>query len=381
MSFRLYFDFAAATPLDPEVEKAIESYKFLYANPSAKYSSGREAKKKLESFRKQIAKSINCNHEEIIFTSSSTESNNLALFGICNNIDSGRIISIRTEHPSVYEPLIQLQQKGYKIDWCEIDKYGRVDLDHLASLIKPDTILVTIQCANSMTGTIQPISKISSIITQAKKDNKSIPVLHVDATGAQPSIHIAVDRLGADLITLSSSKIYGPACALLYVKRGTDLKPLIFGGKQEHGLRAGTENMQSIAGFAFAMQILDRRRKQDAINYQKLYHYFINEISKNTDFVTFGHPKERVYNVANIAFDNINGEDLVAYLDAMGVEVSTGAACLANNEKPTRILLAMGAEESIAQGSLRISFGRETTIQDIDMLVKSLQTIIKKLRK
>lgn len=381
MTPRLYFDYAAATPLDEQVTKVMDDHRSSYSNPSARYASARESKKILDQSRKQIAILLNSNKDEIVFTHSSTESNNLALFGVCHNFDSGRIISIRTEHPSVYEPLVQLQEEGYQIDWCDIDKYGRVDLNHLSSLIKPDTILVTIQYANSMTGTIQPVSKISSIINQARKDSNASTVFHVDATGAQPSSHIAVDRLGADLITLSSSKIYGPACALLYVKRGTNLKPLIYGGKQEYGLRAGTEDIRSIVGFASAMQILDSRCKQDATNYEKLYRHFIDGLSKKTDFVTFGHPKERIYNVANIAFDNINGEDLVAYLDAMGVEVSTGAACLANNEKPTRILLAMGVDESLAQGSLRISFGRETTIQDVDILIESLHSTVNKLRK
>jgi len=380
MKTRLYFDYAAATPLDEQVAKIMADYRVNYANPSAHYASARESKKILDKSRKQIAILLNSNKDEIVFTHSSTESNNLALFGVCHNYDSGRIISIRTEHPSVYEPLVQLQKEGYKIDWCDIDKHGRVDLNHLSSLIKPDTVLVTIQYTNSMTGTLQPISKISSIIGKTKSDIDTNPVFHVDATGAQPSIHVAVDRLGADLITLSSSKIYGPSCGLLYVKRGTKLKPLIYGGKQEFGLRAGTEDITNIVGFASAMQILDGRCKHDSTNYQKLYHHFVDELSKKTRFVIFGHPKERIYNVVNIAFHNINGEDLVAYLDAKGIEVSTGAACLANNEKPTRILLAMEVEESLAQGSLRISFGRETSIQDIDTLIDTLYTTVNKLR-
>lgn len=380
MSSRSYFDYAAATPLDDEVAKAIDDHRSLYANPSAKYSSAREAKKKLEFFRKQVATSLNCNKDEIVFTGSATESNNLAIFGIAKSFSKGRIISIGTEHPSVYEPLMQLKKDGFKIDWCTIDKYGRIDLEALKSLIRPDTILITIQYASSTIGTIQPVSKIHQLIEDVKSQGLAKPIFHIDATGAQPSIHLSVDRLGADLMTISSTKIYGPSSALLYVRRSTHLEPLLYGGKQEFGLRAGTQDLPAIAGFAKAIEILDDRRKQDVLHYQKLYNYFMQKLSEKLEFSVFGHPRDRIYNVANIAFEKINGEDLVAYLDAAGIEVSTGAACLANNEKPTRILLAMGVDESIAQGSLRISFGRETTTKDVDILINSLHTTVKKLR-
>lgn len=380
MSSRLYFDYAAATPLDDAAVKAIDSHRSLYANPSAKYSSAREAKKKLEYFRKQIAVSLNCNKDEIVFTSSATESNNLAIFGVAKNFDQGRIISIGTEHPSVYEPLMQLKKDGFTIDWCSIDKYGRIDLENLRSLIKPDTVLITIQYASSTIGTIQPVSKISQMIEDIKQQGLAHPTLHIDATGAQSSIHLSVDRLGVELMTISSTKIYGPSCALLYVRRGTDLKPLMYGGKQELGLRAGTQDLPAIAGFAAAIEALESRRKQDVVHYQNLYNYFIQKLSEKLDFSVFGHPRDRIYNVANIAFDNINGEDLVAYLDTLDIEVATGAACLAAGEKPTRILLALGVEESLAQGSLRISFGRSTDTKEIDMLVEALHSSVNKLR-
>ena len=317
--------------------------------------------------------SLNVNSDEIVFTSSATESNNLAIFGTCKNFKSGRIISTRTEHPSVYEPLLRLQKEGYTIDWCNVDKFGRIDLDHLSRLIKPDTVLVSLQYANSTIGTIQPISKIASLLDSIHQERSSRPTLHIDATGAQMSLSLAVDRLGVDLITLSSSKIYGPTgSGLLYIKRGTSIEPTIYGGKQEFGLRAGTENLVAIAGFAKAVEILDTRRKQDNIHFQKLYDYFIQKLSDKVSFVQFGHPKDRIHNVINIAFKGINGEDLVAYLDSMGIEVGTGAACLVAGEKPSRVLLAIGVKESIAQGSLRISFGRETNIKDIDILIQGI---------
>ena len=381
MKARLYLDYAAATPLDDEVRQAIDSHKEYYANPSAKYSSARESKKVLESLRKQIAACYNCSKSELIFTSSSTESNNLAIFGAVRPKKSGRIISIRTEHPSIYEPLMQLKKAGFEIDWCNIDEHGLVDLQHLGSLVASDTILVTIALANSTTGTIQPVSKISKLIESAKKQNISNPIFHTDATGAQPSMRISVDKLGVDMITVGSSKIYGPNAGIVYIKRGVYVEPIIFGGKQEFGMRAGTEDISHIAGLAKAISIQNDRLKQDAIHYQRLYDYFQNKLSEKSQFTNLGHPHDRIHNVVNIAFDNINGEDVVAYLDAVGIEVATGAACQAANEKPSRILLAMGVKESLAQGSLRISFGRDTTIKDIDRLVDGICSTVSKLRR
>lgn len=381
MKSRIYFDYAAATPLDKEVQEAIDNTQKYYSNPSAMYTSAREAKKKLEFCRKQIAMSINAKAEEIVFTSSATESNNLAIFGTCRNYKSGRIISIRTEHPSVFEPLMQLKKEGFKIDWCHIDQYGRIDLEHLKILIKSNTRLITIQYANSTIGTVQPVAKIAKLINEIKLINSNKIIFHIDASGAQGSINLSTERLGVDMMTISSSKIYGPAgAAALFIRRGTILEPIIYGGKQEHGLRGGMENLTAIAGFSKAMQILDTRRKQDFIHYEKLYNYFIKNLSSKIKFVEFGHPRERVHNIVSIAFYEVNGEDLVAYLDSMGVEVATGAACLAANEKPSRILLAIGVSEPMAQGSLRISFGRATTTKQLDILIDALCISVNKLR-
>ena len=381
MKPNLYFDYAAATPVDKIVLETIQENMHYYANASAAYTSAREAKQKLEYFRKQIAGSLNAKSENVIFTSSATESNNLAIFGICKQFKSGRIISIRTEHPSIYEPLLQLKKEGYEIDWCDIDKFGRIDLDHLSKLIKTDTILISLEYANSTIGTIQPISQIASLLDSTAQNKLTRPVLHVDASGAQMSLSLAIDRLGVDLMTVSSSKIYGPTgVALLYVKRNTSIEPIIYGGKQEFGVRAGTENLAAIAGFAKAIEILNTYRKQDNIDFQKLYNYFTEKLSKQISFEQFGSPKDRVYNIVSIAFDDVNGEDLVAYLDTAGIEVATGAACLVAGEKPSRILLALGVKESIAQGSLRISFGRETNTKQIDLLIEGLCKSIKQLK-
>jgi cysteine desulfurase len=182
-------------------------------------------------------------------------------------------------------------------------------------------------------------------------------------------------------MTVSSSKIYGPTgSALLYIKRGTSIEPEIYGGKQELGFRAGTENLTAIAGFAKAVEILDLRRKQDKIHFQKLYNHFIKNLSDKITFEQFGHPRDRIYSVVNIAFDKLSGEDLVAYLDSMGIEVATGAACLVAGEKPSRILLAIGVKESVAQSSLRISFGRETSINDVDILIQGIFESMENLR-
>ncbi len=381
MRGRVYLDYAAATPLDKNVAKAMHDVEHVIANPSSQYTSSREANNYLSLARKQIAMFFGANTEEIIFTSSATESNNLAILGAVKAEKKGHIISIATEHSSVREPLNYLALQGYEIDWCNVDKHGRIDKQDLERKLCYDTKLVTISYANSEIGTTQQISKISAIIKNHERSNGTKVIFHSDASAAVQTLNCDVSRLGVDLLTVGGAKIYGPkGIGALYVKRGTQLDPIIYGGKQENGLRSGSENISLVVGMAQALSNVNKERKKYASYYRELYTNLIHDISQEHKVIENGHPKERIFSVASICIDGANGADLVAYLDASGFEVSTGAACEATNNMPSHALLAVGRSKAQAQGSLRISFGKSTKHKDIDefckILKKTLNTLV-----
>lgn len=373
-----YFDYAASTPMDEEVKKELISSLDVFSNPSAQYGSGREAKKYLDDARKRCAMFLQCNFDEIVFTSGSTESNNLAIFGAANHKKHGQVISISTEHASVREPLEKLKRDGFDVIYIDVDKHGLIDMNSLVSNLNGETILVTISYASSEIGTIQPISKISQVIKAYNAANNTRILFHTDASAASVVLPCDVSRLGVDLLTLSGSKIYGPkGIGVLYVRRGTEIQPLNYGGSQENGLRAGTEPIELIAPMAKALELVLENKKRDAYKFKELHNEFINLLNdKKIEYIYNGHKKDRLNNIVSIAFEGFNGEDLVAMLDADGYEVATGAACEANKEEPNRALLAIGLSREEAQGSLRISFGRGTQKPELRGLVLAIFDII-----
>lgn len=377
-SNKLYFDYAASTPMDEEVKKELISSLDVFSNPSAQYGSGREAKKYLDDARKRCAMFLQCNFDEIVFTSGSTESNNLAIFGTANHKKHGQVISISTEHASVREPLEKLKRDGFDVIYIDVDKYGLIDMNSLVSNLNAETILVTISYASSEIGTIQPISKISQAIKAYNAANNTRILFHTDASAASVVLPCDVSRLGVDLLTLSGSKIYGPkGIGVLYVRRGTEIQPLIYGGSQENGLRAGTEPIELIAPMAKALELVLENKKRDAYKFKELHNELINLLKdKKIEYIYNGHKKDRLNNIVSIAFEGFNGEDLVAMLDSDGYEVATGAACEANKEEPNRALLAIGLSKEEAQGSLRISFGRGTQKPELRGLVLAIFDII-----
>ena len=350
-----------------------------FANPSAQYESARSAKELLSNARKQSAMFLQCNSDEIIFTSGATESNNIAIQGAVLPHRTGRIISIATEHSSVIGPLEFLKSQGYDVVHSKLTSKGQVDLDDFAKKLNNDTILVTISYANSEIGNVAPIAKISQIIKSYNASRKTNVLLHSDASAAVLSLSCDVARLGVDLLTLGGAKIYGPRTGgILYKKRGVDLRPIIYGGSQEGSIRPGTESLDMVVGMAEALSQVKLQRKQDTANFKELHKLFFEELDKKSlPYIYNGHPKDKIYNVANISFDGLSGEDLVAKLDAMGFEVATGAACEASNDEPSRALIAIGRTKSEAQGSLRVSFGRDTKQDHIKRFVEALSGIIR----
>jgi cysteine desulfurase len=377
-SKRVFLDYAAATPIDDDVKKSLISSLDIFSNPSSPYKSGRDSKNLLDDARRECAKFLQCNYDEVIFTSGSTESNNLAIFGAANHKKHGQVISISTEHASVREPLEKLKREGFEVVYIDVDKNGLIDMDGLVSSLNGETILVTISYASSEIGTIQPISKISQAIKAFNAANNTRILFHTDASAASVVLPCDVSRLGVDLLTISGSKIYGPkGIGVLYVRRGTEIRPLNYGGSQENGLRAGTEPIELIAPMSKALELVLENKKRDASKFKELHNEFINLLNdKKIEYIYNGHKKDRLNNIVSIAFEGFNGEDLVAMLDADGYEVATGAACEANKEEPNRALLAIGLSREEAQGSLRISFGRGTQKPELRGLVLAIFDII-----
>lgn len=384
-----YLDYAAATPLDEDVRAAMHEVEDMFANPSAQYASARESHSILEQARTDVAASLGCKAAEIVFTSGGTESENLALFGLADLIAQttkkpGRIVSVRTEHSAILEPLARLENRGWQIDFCPVDQFGVVDLVALEKLIKPTTTIITIGVASSEIGTIQPIAKIAQIINKirTKRGRAALPLfLHSDASAGVESIPVHVHRLGVDTLSINAAKIYGPkGAAALFVRRGIDLPAQILGGSQENGYRAGTENIAGAVGLAAALNKTTQLRSAEAKRQTKLRDELLAQLRKDhPKLVLNGHAKHRLANNLNISLPGFDGETLVTYLDAEGIELATGAACNAASHEPSSTILALGKSPEDAQSSLRISLGRATTSAEIKHFVRCLKTITEKL--
>lgn len=375
---RVYLDYAAATPTDKSVQKRMLQAGEFFANPSAQYHSALEASHLLEDARKECALFMQANSEEIVFTSGATESNNLAILGAARAHKGGRVISIGSEHSSVSGPLEQLRKEGYEIKYAKIDKAGLVDLNHLAGLLNKTTRLVTVSYANSEIGTIQPIAKIGQLVRAYNAANRSRLLLHTDASAACLILSCDVSRLGVDLLSIGGAKIYGPhGAGLLYVKRGSGVSPMLFGGGQESELRAGTQSLADAAGLAQALSVAKKSRRSDHAKFKKLHDLLIAQLDNSKiNYLYNGHPKERLLNIISLVFEPYKGEDLVAKLDAAGFELSTGAACEASNDRPSRALMAIGLSVDQAQSSLRLSLGRSTSELEVKRFAAHLAKIL-----
>ncbi len=376
---KIYLDYAATTPVDSRVEKAMLPYfSKKFGNTMSLHSFGQEAKLALEESREKIAKIINAHPNEIIFTSSASESNNFALKGIAfaNQVQSGHIIISSIEHPCVLETGKWLEKQGFKITRLKVDKYGLIDLKDLKKAIRKNTILVSVIHASNEIGTIQDIEKIGAFCR-----GKRI-YFHTDAAQSFGKVPIDVEKMKVDLLTASSHKIYGPkGAAFLFVRKGIKITPLIHGGGQENGLRGSTINLPAVVGFAKAAEICAKEMARETKRLSALRDKLIKGVLKIKGAYLNGHPKKRLANNANFWFQFIEGESLVIQLDLKGIAVSTGSACSSFELKPSHVLLAVGLKPQEAHGSLRVSLGRWTREKDIDYFLKVLPPIIKQLRK
>ncbi|PIU21514.1 MAG: cysteine desulfurase NifS [Candidatus Diapherotrites archaeon CG08_land_8_20_14_0_20_34_12] len=373
---RIYLDNAATTALSPKVFEAMKPYlQNLCGNASSMHSEGMQAKQALEEARARIAQKINANPTRLFFTSGGTESNNWALkgFALANKDRGNHIIVSSIEHDSVLEPAAWLAKQGFKVSYLKVDSNGFVDLQDLQNQIVEKTLLVSVIHANNEIGTIQDIEKIAAIC-----HSRNV-FFHTDACQSFMKCRIDVEKQGIDMLTINGHKIYGPkGIGALYVKQGIKIVPLLHGGGHELGLRSGTENVPSIAGFAEATEIITEK---DVERMQKLRDYMIDRISNEIrETILNGPVNNRLCNNVNIIFKRIEGESILLRLNALGIAVSTGSACSSHSLKPSHVLLAIGVKPELAHGSIRFSLGIETTKEDIDYTVDCVKKVVADLR-
>ena len=379
----VYLDYAALTPIDGEVlAKMLPYYLPQYSNPSSIHENGRRSKKALEDARGEIARVLHAFPEEIIFTSSGTEADNLAIVGVArgNREKGNHILISAVEHKAVLESAKYLREEGFEVEIIPVDKYGMIDVKKVLTLVRKGTILISVMLVNNEIGTTQPIRELSSALK--KLNLPSCPLLHTDACQASNLLSLDVLELGIDLMTINSSKIYGPlGVACLYKKSGVILKPIFRGGEQENNLRAGTENLPLIIGFAEALKKAEKMIKKEFKRFAKLEIYFKKKLKTKIPEIIFnGHPKMKIPSTVHVTIPGIEGESVVLLLDRYGIRASTGSACSALDLRPSHVLTAIGQNPDLIHGSVRFSMGRSTTKKNLDKVLKIFPEIIQKLR-
>jgi len=373
-------DYQAGSPTDPRVLEAMMPYfTETFGNPSSPHQFGQETKTAIDHARSKVAELIGAKKAaEIILTSGGTESNNLAIRGVAHrNREKGdRVITTKVEHMSVLNTCKSLQKEGFKVTFIPVDKYGIVDIERLKSEINERTVLVSVMYANGEIGTIEPIREIGSICHDRKI------YFHVDAVAAAGKIPIDVERENIDLLSISSNDMYGPkGVGALYIREGTGIAPVIFGGGQEKGLRSGSENIPGIVGMGKAAEIAKNEMYSESRRLVELRDRLINKIISDIPHSYLnGHPAERLPNNVNIRFSYIEGESLILSLDMEGVAVSSGSACTSKTLEPSHVLLAIGLAHEEAHGSLLFSLGKQTSKEDVDYVSGILPEIVKRLR-
>ena len=366
---RIYCDISATTPLDPQIsEFLIDLNEHIYGNPSSIHREGQAAKAVVEKSRRQLANALNSKPEEIIFTSSGSESNNMVLKGVLNPGD--HFITSSYEHPAILKVLPFLESKNISTTIVNPDKNGLIHPSDIEENINANTRLISIMWVNNELGTINPISEIGSIAR-----NRNI-LFHSDAVQALGKIYINVDETPVDFLSMSAHKLYGPkGIGALYKRRGSKLEPLIHGGGQEHSLRASTENIGGIAGFGMAAELSTSKLKENTNHILRLESYFLNLLNEQNISYTINGTK-RIPGVFNITFHGVNGQDLVMQLDFSGIGISFGSACTSGTVKASEMLLEMGITKEDALSTVRVSFGKIHQLEDVKKVADSIGEIL-----
>ncbi len=366
---RVYADHAATTPLRPEAFAAMEPFLGMRpCNASALHAEGRRARAALDDARATVARLLGARPREIVFTGSGSEANNLALLGAARaRYRAGaHVVTVITEHPAVLRALEALQEHGVTITTLEVGPDGLVSADAFAAAIRPETVLASVMLANNEIGTLQPIARLAGI---ARKQNV---LFHTDAVQAAGRMPLDVDVLGVDLLSLSGHKFYGPqGVGALYVRTGTPLSPVLFGGGQEGGLRPGTENVAGIAGFSAAFQEACFELATEAVRVAALRARFEAALPARVPGIRINAATApRAPHISSVAFDGVDAQALLAALDLAGVAVSAGSACASGSSRPSYVLTALGAPDWVRRGTLRFSFGKLTDEENVERLVQ-----------
>jgi cysteine desulfurase len=374
-----YFDHVATNPLRPEVLEAMMPYlKEEFGNPLSVYPLGVKAREAVEKAREQVASLVNAKPSEIIFTSSGAEANNFALRGVAfaKQYDGKHIIITRMEHHSILNPARFLEKLGFAVTYVNPDKYGYIDPEAIKKAITDETILISVIHASSEVGTIEPIKEIAAIAKE-----RGI-IMHTDAVATAGNIPVDVEDLGVDLLSMAAHQFYGPKGAgALYVRTGTRIIPLIFGGIQEGGRRAGTENVPAIVGMGKAAELAKADLEERMEHVRALRDKFVKGILEKVDAIHYtGHPENRLPGHASFCVEYIEGEAMLLMLAAKGIYAASGSACTSKALKASPVLLSMGIPTHIAHGSVVFSFGKDNTMEQIDYALEEFPQIIKRLR-
>jgi len=383
---KVYMDNNATTPLHPQVKEEMIKAMEVFGNPSSMHQFGRAARSMVIEARQSVASFIGSKPEEIVFTGSGSESSNTVLSILacparlcdCSGLGKfSKIITTTIEHPCVLETAKCISQRDIEVKFLSVDQYGKIRMEELEEELKKGPALVSIMTANNEIGTIQDIKQI------ARLSHKYDSLFHTDAVQAVGKIPVDVNDLDIDLLSLSGHKVYGPkGIGALYVKKGTPFCPLIRGGHQESGRRAGTENTLGIIGFGKALQV---RANEMPAEHERLLGYkkrLKDGLKNNIEDIHFnGHPQDCLANTLNVSFPGAEGESILLYLDLAGIAVSTGSACASGSLDPSHVLLSTGIPIEYAHGSIRISMGRDTTSEDIDYMIEVIPKVIQKIRK
>lgn len=375
-----YFDNSATTRVKDEVFKEMIPYLSIeYGNPSSLYSIGRSAKRAISEARRRVASLINCSPEEIYFTSCGSESDNTALKGIAyaNKEKGNHIITSKIEHPAILNSCKNLENKGFKISYIDVDKDGMLNLEKLESEITDQTILISIMYANNEIGTIEPIKEIAQIA------HSHGIIFHTDAVQAVGNIPIDVKKMNIDMLSLSGHKLYAPkGIGALYVKSGIEFERFMDGGHQEKNKRSGTENVAEIVALGKACQIAEKNIEQYQQKLKKLRDYCLKKIQeKIPDIHINGTMERRLPGNINISFKDLNSGELLLRLDEVGICASGGSACSSKEASPSHVLTAIGLPSELSKGALRLTFGDYNSIEDVDYLVENLVRIVEEMRK
>jgi len=378
---KVYIDYNATTPLNPQVKAALIEDLDIYGNASSLHASGRLARARIEQARGFIAKLIGCADSELIFTSGGSEANNTVFQTMRHIIEDkpgGRneILTTAIEHPCVLNSALDLKKRGFNVAVLPVDEYGKLKIDELKKALGDKTLFVSVMAANNEIGTVQDIKQIGALVKEAGA------FFHVDAVQAAGKIPVNVKEFMADYLTISAHKIYGPkGIGALYVKKGSPLLPLVHGGHQEDGLRAGTYNNSGILGFGKAAQIAADGLSRYASEISALRDRLRTGLEKNIPNIKInGHPKDILPNTLSVSFPGAEGEAILLSMDMQGIEASTGSACASGSLEPSHVLMATGIGPELAHGSIRFSLGWGITEGDIDYIIETLAPIIARLR-